>query len=124
MLKKAEHVGIMVSDMDRSIRFYTEVLGLSLRERVWLNEATELAFLPVGDTEIELVYKKSGFAHVSDGTVNHLAFTVEDIEAVLAHLRSHGVELIHQEPLSLPAIGARIAFFYGPDRERLELFQR
>lgn len=123
LLKRVEHIGISVSDMDRSIAWYTEVLGLSLRKRVKLNETTELAFLPLGDTEIELVWKSGQAPEPKrEGVVNHLAFTVADVGAALEHLRRHGVELIHQEPVYLGALGAKIAFFYGPDGEKLELF--
>lgn len=122
MLRKAEHIGINVSDMDRSIKWYTEVLGLTLRSRVRLNDTVELAFLPLGDTELELVWRQGQVVDGSEGVVNHLAFTVDDVAAVLAHLRTHGVKLLNEEPVHIPALGARIAFFHGPDGEKLELF--
>jgi lactoylglutathione lyase len=121
MLKKVEHIGIQVRDLDRSIKFYTEVLGLTLRKRVRLNEATELAFLPLGDSEIELICKSTEYTFAKEGVVNHLTFRVDDVAGVLEHLRKHGVELIHQQPLVLEKLGSRIAFFWGPDGEKMEL---
>lgn len=123
LLKKAEHIGVNVSDMDRSIAWYTEVLGLTLRKRVKLGESTELAFLPLGDTELELVWKAGqAVEQKREGVVNHLAFTVEDVGATLEHLRQHGVELRNEVPIEVPPLSARIAFFYGPDGEKFELF--
>jgi lactoylglutathione lyase len=43
-MMKMEHVGIMVKDMDESLAFYQNILGLELRNREWLNETVELAF--------------------------------------------------------------------------------
>ncbi len=122
MLRKIEHVGIQVRDLDRSIKFYTEILGLSLRKRVRMNETTELAFLPLGESEIELICKTTEYTFAKEGIVNHLTFTVDDVAGILDHLRKHKVELIHEQPLFLEKLGVRIAFFWGPDGEKLELF--
>lgn len=122
MLQKIEHIGIQVRDLDRSIKFYTEVLGLPLRRRVRLNESLEVAFLSVGESEIELICKATEYTFAREGIVNHLTFRVDDVASVLDHLRRHGVELIHQQPLFIKGLGARIAFFWGPDGEKLELF--
>ena len=123
MLQKVEHVGIQVRDLDRSIKFYTEVLGLTLRRRVRLNETTELAFLPLGESEIELICKSAEYTFAKEGIVNHLTFRVDNLAAMLERLRQHGVELVHQQPHPLPTVGVRIAFFWGPDGEKLELLQ-
>jgi lactoylglutathione lyase len=121
MLRKVEHVGIQVRNLDRSIKFYTEVLGLPLRQRVRLNETTELAFLPLGESEIELICKSTEYTFAKEGIVHHLTFRVDDVAGMLDHLRKHGVELIHEQPLVLEKLGVRIAFFWGPDGEKLEL---
>lgn len=121
-LQRMEHVGIMVSDLDRSVAWYTQVLGLELRHRIRLNENTELAFLVAGGCEIELVHKTGPFTSPKDGIVNHVCFRVADIEGALAHLKGRGVELLNTEPVAVPALKGRIAFFLGPDGEKLELF--
>jgi lactoylglutathione lyase len=126
MLKKIEHVGIQVRDLDRSIKFYTEVLGLTLRQRVQLNETTELAYMTLGDgtSEIELVRKTTEYTYAKESIVHHLGFTVDDLPGLLERLRAHGVELIHQQPLHLDRLNVNIAFFWGPDGEKLELVER
>lgn len=126
LISKLEHIGVMVKDMDVSIRFYTEVLGMSLVDRVRLSEEVELGFLSFPGTEhvqIELVTRGRDDM-TADGHVDHIAFTVTDIEAEFARLRSLGVTLIDEKPRYLPALKATIAFFCGPDGERLEFFQR
>jgi len=125
MFKKMEHIGIMVNDMDRSIEFYTEVVGMDLKKREKLNEEVELAFLAFsGSEDIELELVGRGTTGLSDqGIVNHLAFSVEDIDETLAHLKAHGVRLLDQTPREI-LDGVRIAFFFGPDGERLELVQQ
>lgn len=122
MLRKVEHIGIQVRNLDRSIKFYTEVLGLPLRKRLRLNETTELAFLSLGESEIELICKSTEYTFAKEGIVNHLAFRVDDVAGMLEHLRKHGVGLIHEQPLFVEKLGTRIAFFWGPDGEKLELF--
>jgi lactoylglutathione lyase len=122
LLRKVEHIGINVSDMDRSIKFYTEVLGLNLRTRVRLSEQSELAFLAIGDAELELVATGGAIEHARQGVVNHLAFTVDDVSAVLEHLKKHGVHLLNDEPIVVEPLGVKVAFFHGPDGEKLELF--
>lgn len=121
MIVKAEHIGIMVNDLGRSVEFYRKVLGLSLIEKRDLPHA-KLAFLKVGDTELELIEGAKGYEE-ADGIVNHLAFAVEDLDAVLAHLKQQEVSLIDESPREIWD-GCRIAFFRGPDGEKLELFER
>jgi len=124
MIKKFEHVGIRVKDMEESIAFYTKVLGCRLLERTNYNDQVSLAFLTVGDAncEIELIAGPGG-PYPTEGKVDHFAFTVDDPDAELDRLRSHGVSLIDEQPEQMKN-GCRIAFFYGPSGERLELFWR
>jgi len=124
-VKKLEHIGIMVKDMDESIKFYTEMLGMRLDRRVALNETVELSFLAFPgqeSVEIELIGGVYGDALSSDGIVNHVAFTVDDIEAEIARLVAAGVNMIDTTPRTI-LHGIKIAFFYGPNGEKLELFQ-
>ncbi|MBS4176636.1 VOC family protein [Lederbergia citrea] len=119
-----EHVGIMVNDMEESLTFYQNILGLKLRNREWLNDTVELAFLYFPEqpsVEIELVF---GVQVENEGIVNHLAFTVNDIEAELIRFKEAGVKLIDEEPRSILNDNVKIAFFHGPNGEKLELVER
>jgi lactoylglutathione lyase len=121
---KMEHVGIMVNDMDESLAFYQNILGLELRNREWLNDTIELAFLFFPEqpsVEVELIY---GGPVENEGIVNHLAFRVENIEAELVRFKEAGVKLVDEEPLSILNGTVKIAFFQGPNGEKLELVER
>jgi len=121
---RMEHVGIMVKDMDESLNFYQNILGLELRSREWLNDKVELAFLFFPEqpsVEVELVY---GGPVENEGIVNHLAFRVENIEAELARFKEAGVKLVDEEPRSILHDTVKIAFFQGPNGEKLELVER
>ena len=125
MLRKFEHIGVMVKNMDESIRFYTEVIGMKLDRRVALNEKVELAFLTFpGQESVELeLIGRFDDSLSADGIVNHIAFTVDDIDAEVERLKKAGVRMIDEAPRTI-LDGVKIAFFYGPSGEKLELFQR
>jgi lactoylglutathione lyase len=124
MIKGLEHVGIRVSDMEKSLAFYQEVLGLSLRRRVQLNDEVELAFLHHPEqpsVEVELIVGRE--AEHAEGKVHHLAFRVEDIDAEIERFKELGVDITDQA--SKVILGnVHIFFFKGPDGEILELVQR
>lgn len=124
MLVGTDHVGVRVADMERSIAFYTNVLGLRVTKRVNVR-ALELAFLEIpgtaSATQVELVAGATDHSP-SDGLVNHVAFAVTDIDAGIKRLRAHGVALLSEGPITLWE-GKRIVFFRGPDGERLELVE-
>ncbi|WP_245796471.1 VOC family protein [Domibacillus antri] len=82
MISKMEHTAIVVKDMDRSIQFYTNMFGFNVRLR-GSSPIREMAFLYLEaqpDMEIELIRDIDPIGEYSEsGIVNHLAFTVEDI---------------------------------------------
>jgi lactoylglutathione lyase len=125
-VRKIEHLGIMVKHLETSIRFYEEVIGLKkVSTLTHTEEKLELAFLSFPDTpetEIELI---EGYddSLPEEGKVHHIAFTVEDIEAEFERIKSLGLPLIDEEITTL-SNGSRYFFFYGPDHEWLEFFQR
>jgi methylmalonyl-CoA/ethylmalonyl-CoA epimerase len=114
---KINHVAIAVKDLDSSLFFWRDVLGLHLDhvEEVPSQKAN-VAFFPVGDSEIELVQPtdpESGvgkFLESRGPGIHHLCFEVDDIDASLAVMREKGVHLINQEPLELP--GRKLAFVH------------
>ncbi|REK75712.1 VOC family protein [Paenibacillus paeoniae] len=124
-VKKIEHIGIMVKNIEVSVAFYTEVLGLvHTYTMTHTNGVIRLAFLAFPgheETEIELVegYNDSLPA---EGKVHHIALTVDDLDAEVERIKGLPVKLRDTEITTLPN-GARYFFFYGPDGEILELFQ-
>ncbi|WP_248928442.1 VOC family protein [Paenibacillus hamazuiensis] len=124
MIHKLEHTGVFVNDMDASVKFYTEVLGMKLVKRGRLADGVELGFLAFPgseNVEIELIGRGSD-DKPDNGKVAHIAFTVTDIEAELIRLKNLGVKMIDETPRVI-LDGDKIGFFFGPDGERLELFE-
>jgi lactoylglutathione lyase len=123
-IKKLEHVGVMVSDLEVSIDFYENVLGLDLLDRFAANETTGLAFLgdrASGQVIVELICGKDN-RFPDEGKVHHIAFTVDHIEEEMERLRKLKVHFTSDE-FSILANGNKYIFFKGPDGETLELFQ-
>ncbi|MEA3319271.1 MAG: VOC family protein [Bacillota bacterium] len=124
-IKRLEHVGIMVKDIQTSIEFYTNVVGFSLKGQIdHPNGEIKLAFLGFNEseeTELELIQGYNDNLPV-EGKVHHIALTVDDVEAEHDRLKSLGVTFIEQEITTLPN-GARYIFFAGPDGEWIELFE-
>ena len=104
MIKKVDHIGIAVHDIEEA-RQPCETLGLTVTHvKEVSDQQVKVAFLPVGDTEVELVQPTtadSGVARFLENRgegVHHLCFEVDDIEATLADLKAQGMRLIDQEP--------------------------
>lgn len=116
-ITKVNHVAIAVSDLDAALGFWRDALGLPLDhvEDVPSQKAT-VAFLPVGDTEVELVKPTAEDTGVAKfiaergGGMHHLCFEVDDIEGMLRTLKEKGVRLINETPLELP--GRKMAFIH------------
>ena len=95
-----DHVAIVVQDLDEALQFYGQALGLTVVERQELpQEGVEIAFLPLGDAEIELLrpldpQNSIGRYLTKRGEgIHHLCLRVEDIEAAVAQLQERGARL-------------------------------
>lgn len=124
-IKKLEHVGVMVKDLETSIDFYQNILGFDLFNKIEVSGSNiKLAFLgdkKAGQIYVELVSGKEN-EYPDEGKVNHIAFTVDNIEEEIQRLRSLKVVFTNGEPNALEN-SAKYIFFKGPDGESLELFQ-
>lgn len=121
-----DHVGVMVKNLDASITFYQDVVGMVVNDKFTIESgAKTLAFLGFNgsdETELELIYGSSE-DFPSEGVVNHIAFTVDNIEKEFERLTGLAVTFINPEIATLPN-GYRNFFVYGPDGEKVEFFQR
>ncbi len=120
------HTSITTLDMERALRFYTDVMGLSFvrRHAIPENDA-EIAFVRDEESgaEIELTWWR-GKTEIADGDqLDHIAFAVPDMDGAMAKMRAAGVE-IAKEPYSLSGGKSRIAFVKDPDGVWLELIER
>jgi methylmalonyl-CoA/ethylmalonyl-CoA epimerase len=118
MVKKIDHIGIAVKDLDQALKFYEEVLGLKATgTEVVEEQKVKVAFLPTGDSEVELLESTSPdgpiakFIERNGEGIQHIAFRVDNIEQKLAELKEKGVRLIDEKP-RYGAGGARIAFLH------------
>ncbi len=116
------HTCLNVSDLDRSIKFYSENLGLKFvsRREVKQNNA-EIAFLEdEHGGAVELTHWRDKKTIAEGDNFDHIAFEVEDVHATVMELRNRGVT-IAMEPFSLQGSTSRIAFIKDPDGNWLEL---
>lgn len=116
-IKKINHVGIVVKDIDESLKFWETALGLKLHHLEEVpSQQTKIAFIPVGESEIELVQpttEDSGMAAYLEKRgegMHHLCIEVDDIEAKMQELKAAGVRLINDTPQVLP--GRKMAFIH------------
>jgi lactoylglutathione lyase len=113
-----------VSDMDETIRFYTDVLGLEVMERKVSPRGSHLAFLKVPNSEelIELCsFPASGPVKVQEDLV-HLAFEVEHLDAAITALNAKGVKIT--DGPTRTSSGSRFIFIDAPDGYEIELIER
>jgi len=116
MIQKIDHIGIAVSDLDEALKLYRDTLGLEV-EHTEDFEGMKIAFIPIGDTEFELLQPtdpNSALAKFIEkrGTgVQHIAVRVDDVEKSLEELKAKGLRVIDEKPRP-GAGGASIAFFH------------
>lgn len=116
-IKKINHVAIVVRDIEESLKFWESAMGLELHHVEDVpSQASKVAFIPIGDSEIELVQpttEDSGMAAYLEKRgegMHHLCVEVDDIEAKLQELKEAGVRLINDAPQVLP--GRKMAFIH------------
>ncbi len=117
-VKSINHVAVVVDDMEESLRFWHDGLGMELGElREVPTEKSQVAFLPLAGSEVELVKPTnddSGIARYLSKRgpgLHHLCLEVDDIEGMLAQLKVKGFRLINEEPRTA-ADGKRYAFVH------------
>ena len=117
-LSHIEHIGIAVKNMDESIKFYEEVLGLKCYavEEV-KDQKVKTAFFQIGQTKIELLESTDAegpigkFIEKRGEGIHHIAFAANGLESSLEELKSKGIKLIDENPRR-GAEGLNIAFLH------------
>ena len=123
MIIRMSHVGVAMKDLEKTLKLYEDVLGLH-PEAVKDMGRSKLAFIPVGDDEIELIQPSdvdgmlSKFLEERGEMVHHIALETDDIEAAMEHVKSRGATMLDEEPI-VGAHGVRIAFFTLEGQEDL-----
>jgi lactoylglutathione lyase len=124
-MKAFLHVRMRVNDLDASVRFYENALGLKVSRTHLSPRGAKLVFLalPGTDAEIELCQMPAGAPAVQvQPDLMHLAFSVDDLEAFAAGLKSRGYAL--SDGPARTGSGSVIAFIDAPEGYEVELIQK
>ncbi len=131
MIKKINHIAIVVPQLEEGMGFWVNALGLSLKHVESVPEqGVDVAFIPVGESSIELlqpVDPASGVARYLEKRgpgIHHICFEVDDIEATLTQLKTLNVPLINDKP-TVGLDGRKYAFIHpkGTGGVLVELYE-
>ncbi len=118
MVTKIDHIGIAVRNLDETLKFYEDILGIKcVSTEVVEEQKVKVAFLPIGDTEVELLESTeedgpvAKFIEKKGEGIQHIAYKVDDIEKAIEELKEKGIKLIDEKP-RYGAGGAKIAFLH------------
>lgn len=116
------HVGIIVSEIQRSVDFYEKAFGCEVCG-THEDERLKIVYLRAGEGVIELLeYKNTDPSRESKGRVDHIALYVPDMEKAIEKAKSLGAKLSFDAPR--PFEDTRIFFIEGPDGERIEFVEK
>lgn len=117
-INRIHHVAVVVEDIDSSLKFWHDILGIAPSHISSMPaEAARIAFLPLGESEIELVQpvtSDSGlrrFLEKHGPGMHHLCLEVDDLQGLLKRLKTEGIQLINEEP-KVGDDGRRYAFIH------------
>ncbi|HYD84876.1 MAG TPA: VOC family protein [Opitutus sp.] len=124
MIKKLLHTRMRVNDLERTVKFYENALGLKVARRHTSPRGAQLVFLetPNSDEEIELCYLPNSESVKVQPDLMHLAFEVEDLNAFAEGLKKKGYAL--SDGPTETGSGSMIAFIDAPEGYEVELIQR
>lgn len=118
MIKKIDHIGVAVKNLNEGIRFYRENLGLAIEGIEEVKEQkVKFAFIPLGESTIELLQSTdpngpiAKFIEKRGEGIHHIALEVDHVEGFLQKLKEKGVQLIDKKP-RIGAHGMKIAFLH------------
>ncbi len=142
MLKKINHINVVVSDLDEAKSFFIQ-LGFAVGDESelsgeWISSIVGLPNvsaryvtlkLPGTETNLELIEyvnppseRDTNMGKANQMGFRHIAFEVEDIEGIVQSLKDKGIKFISSIH-TYPKTGKRLAYFWGPDGILLELAQ-
>ena len=130
MIKTMDHIGILTNDLQRSVEFYTDVLGFSISAKMEMDGLT-IIFVEKERSKIELMgYKnvpkrpENIQLEMGDNSLpinDHISFSVDDMEATVDELRKKNVTF-DMDPIQLEG-GIKMASFKDPNRLLIELVE-
>jgi lactoylglutathione lyase len=121
---KLLHTRYRVNDLERTVKFYREVLGLQEIRRHKSPRGSELAFLkaPDSEEEIEITYFPNGGPVQVQPDLTHLAFLVDNLDEFSKHLAKLGIK--YSDGPTTSSTGTKFAFIDAPEGYEIELIER
>ena len=117
-IKAINHVAVVVEDMEKSLAFWRDALGINLHElRDVPAEKSQVAFLPLAGAEVELVMPTTDDSGIAKYLakrgqgMHHLCLEVDDIEGMIVQLKEKNIRLINEEPRTAKD-GKKYAFIH------------
>ena len=117
-IKAINHVAVVVEDMEKSLAFWRDALGINLHElRDVPAEKSQVAFLPLAGAEVELVMPTTDDSGIAKYLakrgqgMHHLCLEVDDIEGMIVQLKEKNIRLINEEPRTAED-GKKYAFIH------------
>lgn len=141
-IQRVTHVGICVTDLERSIRFYRDLLGFEYLSRIHVagepsdtllqlrNVDLHAAYLERDGLRIELLYYASperrgpqAARAMNDLGLTHISIRVSEVKQWVEKLRAEGVRIVEETWVDIPAFAAAAVMILDPDGQRIELVQ-
>jgi len=121
---KLLHTRYRVNDLERTVKFYKDVLGLEEVRRHKSPRGSELVFLkaPGSEEQIEITYFPAGGSVQVQPDLTHLAFEVDSLEEFAAHLAKLGIK--YSDGPTISSTGTTFAFIDAPEGYEIELIQK
>ncbi len=117
-VKQINHVAVVVEDMEKALAFWRDALGMELHElRDVPAEKSQVAFLPLPGSEVELVMPTSDDSRIAKYLakrgpgMHHVCLEVDDIDGMMSQLKAKDIRLINEEP-RIAADGKKYAFIH------------
>jgi methylmalonyl-CoA/ethylmalonyl-CoA epimerase len=117
-IKSINHVAVVVDDMQKSLSFWRDALGIDLHElRDVPAERSQVAFLPLAGAEVELVMPTTDDSGIAKYLakrgpgLHHICLEVDDIEGMMSQLKTKNIRLINEEPRTA-GDGKKYAFIH------------
>jgi glyoxylase I family protein len=135
------HIGICVSDLQRSLRFYRDLLGFRLEHELHVEGEPSDTLLRLRGVTLDAVYLQRDGVRIEllrfasppapparsrsmhEHGLTHLSFRVADVEATLAALRAAGERVLEETVIRIPQFQAAACFVVDPDGQLIELVQ-
>jgi glyoxylase I family protein len=140
-IQRLTHVGICVSDLDRSLAFYRDLLGFAPEHELEVEGEPTDTLLRLHGTKLKAVYLSRDGVRIellrfasppapprrervmNEVGLTHLSFRVADLDAVVTELRASGAQVLDETILRFPDFGSAACFVVDPDGQLIELVQ-